>query len=76
MASTRTIFQLAPELLNLTDIDLTVLDLALATVLDNWQHNSEKTLMLRGPLVSSQQYTAAKELHAQVLKIKLEAVPS
>ena len=67
MATTRTIFQLAPELLNLTENDLAALDLSLSWCISNWEKNSE------GPFASSQEYMVAKELLTQVLKLKLES---
>ena len=73
MATTRTIFQLAPELLNLTEDDLAALDLSLSWCISNWEKNSEGPLNKRAPFASSQEYMAAKELLTQVLKLKLEA---
>jgi hypothetical protein len=70
MAGLRKTLVVAPELLSLTDMDLTVLDLALATVIDNWNVNQERALQHRGPLQTPAEVAAARLLHEHVLQIK------
>lgn len=74
MARVAVITQVKRELVGLSDVDLTVLDLALAHAISNWDTPSAR--LPQGPFASELQYNTAKYMHDLVLRIKKGAIPA